>query len=73
MLVVLSLNVMLSILLSILVWAAASLFCACLVGHCTGLCTIYHSFKHPGVVHLSLQADGNVAVEEIPVCLQPRH
>ena len=61
MLVLLSLYVMLSILLSILVCAAASLFCACL------FCTICHSWRHTGVVHLSLQADGKVAFGDIPV------
>ena len=66
-LVFLSLYVMLSKLLSILVCAAASLFCACLVGQCPGLCTICHSWQHTGVVHLSLQADGKVAFEDIPV------
>ena len=63
-LVLLSLYVMSSILLSILVCAAASLFCACLV---SVLCTICHSWQHTGVVHLSLQADGKVAFEDIPV------
>ena len=63
MLVFLSLYVMLSILLSILVCAAASLFCACLVG----LCTICHSWQHTGVVHMSHQADGKVAFEDVPV------
>ena len=63
MLVFLSLYVMLSILLSILVCAAASLFCACLVS----VCTICHSWHHTGVVHLSLQADSKVAFEDIPV------
>ena len=29
--------------------------------------TICHSWHHTGVVHLSLQADGNVAFEDIPV------
>ena len=66
MLVFLSLYVMLSILLSILVCAAASLFCACF-GQCPGLCTICHSWQHTGVVQLSLQADGKVAFEDIPV------
>ena len=32
-----------------------------------GLCTICHSWQHTGVVHLSLQADGKVAFEDIPV------
>ena len=66
MLVLLSLCVMLSMLLSILVCAAASLFCACL-GQCPGLCPICHSRQHSGVVRLSLQADGKVAFEDIPV------
>ena len=44
-LVFLSLYVMLCILLSILVCAAASLFCA-LFGQCPGLCTICHSWQH---------------------------
>ena len=63
MLVLLSLYVMLSILLSILVCAAASLFCACLVS----VQVSAHSWQHTGVVHLSLQADGKVAFEDIPV------
>ena len=41
-------------------------FCACLVS-CPGLCTICHSWQHTGVVHLSFQADGKVAFEDIPV------
>ena len=32
-----------------------------------GLCTICHSWQHTGVVQLSLQADGKVAFEDIPV------
>ena len=65
MLVFLSLYVMLSVHLSILVCAAASLFCACLVSvHVSAPC---HSWQHTGVVHLSLQADGKVAFEDIPV------
>ena len=39
----------------------------CLFGQCPGLCTIGHSWQHTGVVHLSLQADGKVAFEDIPV------
>ena len=40
----------------------------CLFGQCPGLCTIIcHSWQHTGVVHLSLQADGKVAFEDIPV------
>ena len=42
-------------------------FVLCLFGQCPGLCTIYHSWQHTGVVHLSLQADGKVAFEDIPV------
>ena len=60
MLVLLSLYVILSILLSILVCAAASLFCACLV-------SVQVSAPYVIVVHLSLQADGKVAFENIPV------
>ena len=36
-------------------------------GQCPGLSTICHSWQHKGVVHLSLQADGTVAFENIPV------
>ena len=32
-----------------------------------GLCTICHSWQHTGGVHLSLQAGGKVAFEDIPV------
>ena len=48
------------VVLPILVCAAASLFCA-LFGQCPGICAIdiCHSWQHTGVVHLSLQADGN--------------
>ena len=42
-------------------------FVLCLFGQCPGLCTICHSWQHTGVVHLSLQADGRVAFEDIPV------
>ena len=42
-------------------------FVLCLLGQCPGLCTICHSWQHTGVVHLSLQADGKVAFEDIPV------
>ena len=41
--------------LAVLVWSMSS------------LCTICHSWQHTGVVHLSLQADGKVAFEDIPV------
>ena len=67
MLVFLSLYVMLSILLSILVCAAARLFCACLVSVQVSAPYIWHSWQHTGVVHLSLQADGKVAFEDILV------
>ena len=60
MLVFLYLYVMLSILLSILVCAAASLFCEVSAPLC-------HSWQHTGVVHLSFQADGKVAFEDVPV------
>ena len=42
-------------------------FILCLFGQCPGLCTICHSWQHKGVVHQSLQADGEVAFEDIPV------
>ena len=42
-------------------------FVLCLFVQCPGLCTICHSWQHTGVVHLSLQADGKVAFEDIPV------
>ena len=42
-------------------------FVLCLFGQCPGLCTICHSWQHTGGVHLSLQADGKVAFEDIPV------
>ena len=47
-------------------------FVLCLLGQCPGLCTICHSWQHTGVVHLSLQADGKVAFEDmcIGICHQ---
>ena len=42
-------------------------FVLCLFGQCPGLNTICHSWQLKGGVHLSPQADGNVAFEEIPV------
>ena len=42
-------------------------FVLCLFDQCPGLCTICHSWPHTGVVHLSLQADGKVAFEDVPV------
>ena len=61
-LVVLSLYVMLSILLSILVCAAESLVCACLV-------SVQDSAPHviAGSRQVSLRADGKVVFEDIPV------
>ena len=38
-----------------------------LFGQCPGLCAICHSWQHTGVVHLSLQADGYAAFEDISV------
>ena len=67
MLVFLSLYVMLSILLSILVCAAAGLFCACLVSVQVSAPYVIAAWQHTGVVHLSLQADGKVAFEDGPV------
>ena len=54
-----------SILLSIVVCAAASLFCACLVS--VQVSAPYVIAGSTGVVHLSLLADGKVAFEDIPV------
>ena len=49
-------------------------FVLCLFDQCPGLCTICHSWQHTGVVHLSLQADGNVAFEEMfVVCRSTCH
>ena len=45
---------------------AASLFYACLVSLQVSA-PLCHSWQHTGVVHLSLQADGKVAFEDIPV------
>ena len=42
-------------------------FVLCLFGQCPGICTICHSWQNTGVVHLSLQADGKVAFEDIQV------
>ena len=65
-LVFLSLYVMLSILLSILVCVGCGRkFVLCLFGQCPVLCTICHSWQYTGVVHLSLQADGKVTLEDI--------
>ena len=50
----------------ILACADDCLFCACLVSIQVSA-TICHSWQHTGVVHLSLQADGKVAFEDIPL------
>ena len=42
-------------------------FVLCFFGQCPGLCTKCHSWQYTGVVHLSLQADGKVAFEDITV------
>ena len=42
-------------------------FALCLFCQCPRLCTICHSWQHTCIVHLSLQADGEGAFEEIPV------
>ena len=42
-------------------------FVLCLFGQCPCLCTIYHTLQHTGGVNLSLQADGMLALEDIPV------
>ena len=47
-------------------------FVLCLLGQCPGLCTICHSWKHTGVVHLSLQADGKVAFEATIITTIPK-
>ena len=66
MLVCLSSYVMLSILLSVFGLCGRK-FVLGLFGQCPGICTICHSWHHTGVVHLSLQADGKVDFEDIPV------
>ena len=42
-------------------------FVLCLFGQCPGICTIYHRWQHTCLLHLSLQVDGMVAFEDIPV------
>ena len=42
-------------------------FVLCLLGQCPGICTIWHSWQDTVVVNLSLQSDGKVAFEDIPV------
>ena len=66
MLVFLSLYVMLSIYFFPF-WSVRPQVCSVLVWPVPGLCTICHSRQHTGVVHLSLQADGKVAFEDVPV------
>ena len=41
-------------------------FVLCLFGQCPGPCIICLSWQHTLVVHLSLQADGRVAFDDIP-------
>ena len=42
-------------------------FVLCLLGQCPCLCAICYRWQHTGVAHLSLQADGKFAFEEITV------
>ena len=42
-------------------------FVLCLFGQCPGICIICDSWQSAGVVHLSLQANGKVGFEDIPV------
>ena len=43
-------------------------FVLCLFGQCpVSAPYVIYSWQHTGVVHLSLQADGNVAFEDVPV------
>ena len=65
MLVFLSANLMLSILLSILVCAAAGLFCACLVSVQVSAPDVIAGSTQE--LYLSLHADGKVAFEDIDV------
>ena len=65
MLVFLSLYVMLSF--SFHFGLYGSKFVLGLFGQCLGLCTVWHSWQHTGVVHLSLQADGKVVFKDVPV------
>ena len=41
------------------------MFVLCMFGECPGLGNVCHSWKHTGVVHVSVQADGKVAFEDI--------
>ena len=40
-------------------------FVLCLFGQCPDLCTMYHSWQHTWIVHLSFHADSNFAFEDI--------
>ena len=40
-------------------------FVLCLFGQCPARCTICYGWQHTGVVHMSLQADGKVAFEDV--------
>ena len=68
-LVFLSLNVMLSILFFHFDQCGGK-FILCLFGVCP-VCKICHSWQHTGVVHMSLQADGKVNFENIPLFGMP--
>ena len=35
----------------------------CLFDECPGICTIFHTWQHTAVVHISLQADGEDSAE----------
>ena len=68
MLVLLSLYVMLSILYFFPFWSVRPQVCSVLAWSVSrSRHHICHSWQHTGVVHLSLQADGKVAFEDIPV------
>ena len=66
--VVLYLYVMLSIHISFFpFWYVGLQVCSVLVLVSVHFCIICHSWQHTGVTHMSLQADGKIAFEEIPV------
>ena len=65
MLVFLSLDVMLSILLAF--WSVRPQVCSVVVWSVSRSLHHMSSWQHTGVVHLSLQADGKVAFEDVPV------
>ena len=47
-------------------WVVGRTFVLCSFGQYQCICTICHRWQYTGVVHLSLQADGGVAFEDIP-------